>query len=339
MEKLTKINKEKSWGVEMGKSYWKGIFAGVSILVVLGGCAKGEEKSVETHRVFAAQQSEERVLEKELPVTIDVVDPTTKEIIRSFIPMQMEYELTDEAFKQEIESWVKDLARGTETAEGYDKRMDLDKIGEDGQIIKGNPMVILDEAELVKRVLDASEKGGTVEIPLTITESGYSPEEVPNLNEVVLASYTTYFDSGVTGRAKNIELSAAAINNVIIGSGDVFSYNTEVGPRDVASGYQKAMEIVNKELVEGIGGGVCQTSSTLFNAVDQVGVEYVEWHHHSRSIGYVPVGRDATVSYGGLDFRFKNNHEVPLLLKAYVKGGSITVEVRTSKANQSKLSL
>lgn len=80
----------------------------------------------------------------------------------------------------------------------------------------------------------------------------------------------------------------------------------------------------------GIGGGICQTSSTLFNAVDQLQVEYVEKHHHSVTVGYVPEGRDATVSDGGLDFRFQNTTGVPFLIKTVVTGGAITVEVRTS---------
>jgi vancomycin resistance protein YoaR len=335
-----RYRKKQIWGENMGKFYWKGFLALMIMAVFLVGCAQKTaqlEKGIETHKVLAAEQVSERVLEKELPVTIDVVDPITKEIIRTFIPREMELNVDDEAFRKELESWAKDLARGTDTTEGYDQRMVLDRIGADGQIVKGKPMVILDEAELVERVLNAVDKGGAVELPLEVQESQYSPEEVPHLGEVVLASYTTYFDSGVTGRAKNIELSASAINNVILGVGDVFSYNEIVGPRTEAAGYQKAMEIVNKELVEGIGGGVCQTSSTLFNAVDKVGVDYIERHHHSISIGYVPAGRDATVSYGGLDFRFQNPHGVPLLLKASVNGGSITVEVRTSEANASKL--
>lgn len=327
----------------MGKMYWKGLMASTAILTVLAGCAQvtasnGEQEyGITAHRVVAATDLEGRLIEKELPISVDVVDPFTKEIIRTFIPREMSVDVHDDSFKEELKSWAKELARGTEEVKGYDQRMVLDKIGSDGQVIKGKPMVILDEAQLVERVLNAFETGESVELPVEVTESQYVLEEVPKLDEVILASYTTYFDNGVTGRAKNIELSAAAINNVILGVGDVFSYNEIVGPRTVEAGYQKAMEIVNKELVEGIGGGICQTSSTLFNAVDQVGVEYIEWHHHSISIGYVPVGRDATVSYGGLDFRFKNNKDVPLLIKAYVNGGSITVEVRTSKENAGKL--
>lgn len=327
----------------MGRTYWKGLIAGTAILTVLTGCAKAsasngeQEYGITAHKVIATAELDKRILEKEIPVSVDVVDPFTKEIIRTFIPREMDIDVNDEELIKELGKWAKELARGSEEVKGYDQRMVLDKIGPDGQVIKGKPMVILNEAQLIESVMNAMVTGETVELPLEVTESQYAPEDVPHLDEIVLASYTTYFDSGVTGRARNIELSAAAINNVILGVGDVFSYNEVVGPRTVETGYQKAMEIVNKQLVEGIGGGVCQTSSTLFNAIDQVGVEYIEWHHHSISIGYVPAGRDATVSYGGLDFRFKNKKEVPLLIKAFVNGGSITVEVRTSKENASKL--
>ena len=82
----------------------------------------------------------------------------------------------------------------------------------------------------------------------------------------------------------------------------------------------------------GIGGGICQTSSTLFNAIDQVGVNYIEKHHHSLPVGYVPQGRDATVSYGGPDFRFQNTTGAPLLIKTIYAKGKLTVEIRTSAA-------
>jgi vancomycin resistance protein YoaR len=182
-----------------------------------------------------------------------------------------------------------------------------------------------------------SEKGGNVELPLYVNASGYQAEEASQLDDVVVASYTTHFNSGTVGRTKNIELSAQAINNVILGTNDSFSYNTTVGPSDAEHGYQKAPEINYGKLVEGYGGGICQTSSTLYNAIDQLAVQYIEKHHHSLTVGYVPQGRDATVSYGGKDFRFKNTTGVPLILKAIVNGGSITVEVRTSKTYQSQL--
>lgn len=292
---------------------------------------KIEKEKVEEEKQMEEKEKEEKEKEEAKPIVVDVIDPTTNSVIKSFTPLEMGYGTDDAKYKAELEKNAREWARGTETKPGFDKRMIPDKIDANGQIIKGTPLTILDEAELVEKVIQASAKGGNVELPLYVTASGYEMDDVSHLGEVVVGKYTTYFNAAVAGRTKNIELSAEAINNVILGVGDVFSFNTTVGPSDEAHGYQPAEEIVNKKLVMGIGGGICQTSSTLFNAVDVLGVGYVEKHHHSLTVGYVPQGRDATVSYGGKDFRFENTTGVPLLLKAIMGNGSLTVEVRTSK--------
>lgn len=261
---------------------------------------------------------------------INVIDPNTNQILRTF--SKNDALIDEQQFKKEIEEWAKVLARGSDTESGYDKRMILDKINENGDIIHGSPMIILKESELVNKIIEISATGGDVKLPIYVTESGYSIDDIPRLNETIIASFTTYFNEKEAGRNKNIELSAAAINNLIVGSGDYFSFNTMVGPRTQDKGYQPATEIVNGEYVMGIGGGICQTSSTLFNVVDEIGVKIVERHHHSKSVGYVPKGRDATVSYGTLDFRFQNTTGVPILLTTIYENGSLTVEVRTSKS-------
>lgn len=247
---------------------------------------------------------------------VEVVDPTTSKVLKTISPKEFGFDTEPQAYQKHIEQLAREWARGTDTSNGYDQRMMLDRLDENGQVIKGKPQIILKESELVERIIEASATGGQVEMPLYITESGYYFEDLPLLEEVVVASYTTYFNRADLGRNKNIELSARAIHNVIVGSGDYFSFNTIVGPRDEANGYQPAPEIINKKVVMGIGGGICQTSSTLFNAVDQIPVKYVERHHHSLDVGYVPKGRDATVSYDTLDFRFQNSNDVPFLIKA-----------------------
>jgi vancomycin resistance protein YoaR len=334
----------------------------ISSLIGLVGCAEKttvgkeaelKEKVTELEKQLEKQKAEEEAARKaaeeaeakrkaeeeaKKPKVVNVVDPSTKNIVKSLIPIEMGFGTNNEQYKQELEKWAKELARGTETTPGYDTKMIPDRIDANGQIIKDKPRVILEEAELVNKVIEASVNGGEVFLPIYITESGYKPEDAAHLSEVVVASFTTKFNPSVTGRNKNIELSALAINNVIVGTGDIFSFNHTVGPSDAAHGYQPAQEIVNKELVMGIGGGICQTSSTLFNAVDQLAIDYVEWHHHSLTVGYVPVGRDATVSYGGKDFQFKNTAGVPFLIKAIYNGnGTLTIEVRTSAAYQSLL--
>jgi vancomycin resistance protein YoaR len=306
--------------------------------IALAGCQeKLENEQMEMDDVKQPVTYTEDKEQEAGPVVVEIVDPQSLEIIHIISPQELGYETDSESYKKKIEQFAQQLARGTDTVVGLDKRMVLDKLDDNGGIIKGSPLMILKESELVERVIAASATGGKVEMPLNITESGYYLEDIPYLEDVVVASYTTYFNSSDAGRNKNIELSANAINNVIVGSGDTFSFNTVVGPRDEENGYQPAPEIINKKLVMGIGGGICQTSSTLFNAVDQLPIKFVERHHHSLDVGYVPKGRDATVSYGGLDFRFQNTSDVPFLIKATYGKDFLTVEVRTSEKYQAVL--
>ena len=274
---------------------------------------------------------EEEDIDKVKPAIVDVINPNTNELIKTFLPQEQGFSTNFDTYKSEIEQWARDLARGTANQPGYDQRMVLDQIGENGQIKKGSPMVILKEKELVEKVIAASKTGGEIELPLYETTSSYDEKEISTLDDVVVATFSTYFDPSITGRNKNIELSSQSIHNVIVGVDDYFSFNTQVGPRTKERGYQPATEIINGEYVMGIGGGICQTSSTLFNAVDQLGVQFVERHHHSLSVGYVPKGRDATVSYGSLDFRFQNTTGVPFLIQTIYSKDSITVQITTSK--------
>lgn len=317
---------------------WKCILS-ASFAIVLFGCEEEAiVKQVEPPILEEQEETAPPIREEEQgPVLVELIDPKTSEVIHTIEPAERGFKSDRVAYKQSIEKLARDLARGTEGTEGYDRRMVLDRLDDQGNVVKGNPLILLRERVLVEQILAASEEGGKVELPIDIIESDYNPEDIPYLDEVVVGTYTTYFNQAETGRNRNIELSALAINNVIIGRGDYFSFNTVVGPRDEANGYQPAPEIVNKELVMGIGGGVCQTSSTLFNAVDQLPVNYVERHHHSLDIGYVPKGRDATVSYGGLDFRFQNTTEVPFLIKTIYDKNFLTIELRTSEKHRRTL--
>lgn len=313
-------------------------------LIGIGGCSENtsKEKSLE-RKVTELQKKVDQTKKKQIAkqkdkklISVNVIDPETKKTVKIFYPIQMGFHSNKEKYKQDIETWAKAAARGTSTTPGYDQRNTPDRIGANGEVIKGKPRRILEESEIIRKIMDMSLTGGDVILPIYSTPSGYQPEEAPSLNEIVVASYTTYFNSHVPGRTRNIELSTGAINNVILGKQDYFSFNTTVGPSDQAHGYQPAKEAIDGKLVDGIGGGICQTSSTLYNAIDKLPITYIEKHHHSLHVGYVPPGRDATVSYGGPDFRFQNTTDVPLLIKAYVnkEKGSLTIELRTSRANQ-----
>ncbi|MGE7981297.1 VanW family protein [Solibacillus sp. NPDC093137] len=310
-------------------------------LCLLTGCEKasysgdsvtGEEQQIEASTTAPLPESEAIVGEYPLiyPAVITLIDPRTMEIVKSFTPQLLGYGTDGELYKANVKKIARDLAGGTKERTGYDQIMVLHKVGENGDVIvEGNPGIVLKESELVDKILTASPKGDHIFLPLYILETDLDID-IPSLDDVTVASFTTYFNGAQSGRSENIELSSNAIHNILVGDGDYFSFNTMVGERTMEKGYQPAPEIINKELVMGIGGGICQTSSTLFNAVDQLGIRITERHHHSLNIGYVPTGRDATVSYGSLDFKFQNTSGAPFLIKSYYSKGALTIAITTS---------
>lgn len=135
--------------------------------------------------------------------------------------------------------------------------------------------------------------------------------EVPRkiANEIELSNFSTPLKSGVQNRITNIKLTCGKINEKIIKNGETFSFNQIVGPCKAQEGYKEAEIYVNKKIVYALGGGNCQVSTTLYNAVLAVpGMEIVERHEHNgRNVDYIEDGKDATVSYNTLDLKFKNN--------------------------------
>jgi hypothetical protein len=135
----------------------------------------------------------------------------------------------------------------------------------------------------------------------------------------IRAYYTTLINSPA-GRTNNIILATAKINGTILESGAVFSFNKTVGPRTIAAGYQEALIFVGDEIVPGIGGGICQVSSTLYNTALEAGMQIVERHPHTLPVIYCPPQQDATVSWGSADFKFKNTLDRPLQILCCVYG-------------------
>ncbi|MGG0756929.1 VanW family protein [Brevibacillus laterosporus] len=142
-----------------------------------------------------------------------------------------------------------------------------------------------------------------------------------------IGAYVTYYNPRNKNRASNIALSSKAIDNVVLFPGETFSFNQTVGERTKKRGYLPAPVIVRGELSEGIGGGICQVSSTLYNAVDKSGLKILQRYAHSRNVAYVPPGRDATVSWDGPDFRFQNRYAYPILIRAKAIHGMMVVRV------------
>lgn len=150
------------------------------------------------------------------------------------------------------------------------------------------------------------------------------------------AQYSTRFDAGNVKRSENIERSAMCFNGFILGVGEDLSFNRVVGPRTAVRGYEEAKIIIDGEFVPGIGGGVCQTSTTLFNAALLSGLSVVESHNHSLPISYVPLGRDAMVS-SAVDLVLQNSTGAPIYIEAGIeKTNQIFVNIYGNKLGNIK---
>lgn len=141
------------------------------------------------------------------------------------------------------------------------------------------------------------------------------------------AFFSTYYGSSSTERKHNVELACKSLNGLIIDSGGVFSFNETVGARTQERGFKSARVIIDGKYTSGTGGGVCQVSTTLYNAALRAGVKIEECHAHSLSVGYVPPSFDAMVSDSGSDLRFTNDSGRRLYLRAVCDGENIAVTI------------
>lgn len=140
-----------------------------------------------------------------------------------------------------------------------------------------------------------------------------------------IGSFRTWIGGG-GNRAANIVLATTSLNNYLLLPGEIFSFNTATGPRTAERGYRPAPVIVGHTVVPGLGGGICQVSTTLYNSVLRAKLEVVERYPHSQPIDYVPRGMDATVA-DSLDFRFRNSSDRLIMIRAANWGGSVDVQI------------
>jgi vancomycin resistance protein YoaR len=151
-------------------------------------------------------------------------------------------------------------------------------------------------------------------------------DDISGIEEVV-ASFSTSFNSANINRTHNIKLACERINNKILLPNDVFSMDASLGTRTKENGFKDAPVIVNGKLIEGVGGGVCQVTTTLYVAVLEAKLEVVERVNHSIPLGYVAAGQDATISEGYIDFKFRNNKDYAYLISASVEGNRVVIRL------------
>lgn len=190
----------------------------------------------------------------------------------------------------------------------------------------GRQLVVEDS---LRRLAAALATGGTgpVRLVLRPVAPRTRRSDLARVGRQLLSAYSTQYSMKDQNRASNIARAATTLNGVIIQPGELFSFNDVVGPRDSQHGYLPAPELINQKYVAGIGGGVCQVSSTLYNSVLLADLDVVERFNHSRPPAYVPLGRDATVAYGLIDFAFLNRTPFPVMIAAEAADGVLRVGI------------
>ena len=185
--------------------------------------------------------------------------------------------------------------------------------------------------EEAKAMIQAEDKEEyTIKLTITkpkVTVNDIGTEAFPDK----LGTFTTRYDARDKDRTTNLIIACQKLNNQVVLAGDTFSYNKTLGERTIAAGYKNAKVYENGQVVDGIGGGICQISSTLYNAVVDANLSIVERRNHQFVTSYVAAGKDATVVYGMTDFKFKNTRKYPIKIIATAQNGIATISIYGNK--------
>lgn len=186
----------------------------------------------------------------------------------------------------------------------------------------------IDELIVNKNIMD-------INIPVKIIKPKIETSDIQSVN-FILGQFSTSFNKN-TSRGSNIYTAGKSSGDIILMPQEIYSYNKATGPRVISNGYKYAPVIIGKKYMNGEGGGVCQVSTTIYNAALLSGLEIIEIHNHTYVSHYVSAGRDATVSYGYYDLKFKNAYSHPIYIKNIIKNGIITTKIYGCKDDLQKI--
>lgn len=174
-----------------------------------------------------------------------------------------------------------------------------------------------------------------IELPVEAIEAQIKRSDLSNITDK-LGEFSTSFNAGNQSRTYNIKLATKSVTDVLVKPGETFSLNKTIGPRLAKFGYKTAKIIINNEYVDGIGGGICQVSTTLYNAALLSNLKIVERKNHSLPSDYISMGRDATISGDYIDMKFMNTTKYPLYIYGEVKGSQVRFSIYGKNENQGR---
>lgn len=222
-------------------------------------------------------------------------------------------------------------AKLAEVAEEFDQEaVDSTVTRKNGKFIitdeqNGLAMKKEETAQNVAAVME-TRMSGTAVIVAEVTEPQVTAEDNSHVTDLIGSYYTTYTNSD-KNRNNNLVVGCNYINGTVVAPGEVFSANENLGSQTAAGGYKNAGVYVNGKVEQGMAGGVCQVTTTLYNAAILAELEIVERSPHSMTVGYVPLGRDAAVAGTYKDLKFRNNTEYPIMIEAYASGGKLVMNI------------
>ena len=252
------------------------------------------------------------------------------------VTFSLKYTVDGEAARQAVENNTAVLNR--EATDATLTRENGEFIVNPGQT--GCSVNVDESTAKVVNYLTTSWRGGIggVELVTEETPAGGNPEQLALVKDL-LGEGTTEYGNGTSGRKQNVAVGAEKINGTLVQPGEEFSVEAVVVPFDAENGYALAASYEMGKVVDSYGGGICQVSSTMYNAVLRAELEVVERSNHGLTVGYVPLGADATVAEGGVDFRFRNNLDAPVYIEAYTYGGQIYVNIYGHETRASNRSI
>ncbi len=262
------------------------------------------------------------------------IESAEKAVIESFKPnakTEASVSFEDASPKEMTLSYLKELVNC--------EKKEAEYVFENGavSVTDGNDGIKINEEDAKEKLKNFGEGSADVKIKIEIDEAENTKEDLESkLFRDVLGEYTTKYNAGNVNRTVNVELAAKNISGKILMPGDVFSYNETVGERNAANGFKIASVYEATRVADGMGGGICQTCSTLYPAVLYADLEVLERTNHSLEVSYVPLGMDATVAWGVLDFKFKNSTEYPIIIKSEYGKGSVKVSILGTKEDKTK---
>ena len=227
----------------------------------------------------------------------------------------------------DVDAIYKDICKGPSDA-GYEV------IDGKGYIMEAKKGYAFDKSDLEK-LLKTPGDNGVYTLELEVTEPGNTKINETGLFPEVISQYSSSLAGSSYNRKTNVTVAAKTVNGTILNPGEVFSYNKVIGAVTTATGYLPATIFTSKGHEEGVGGGICQLSSTLYCAALEGNLEIVKRRNHMYIVGYVPYGQDATVYEGELDFRFRNNTNEPMKIVSEVVGGELRVKFLGKKPDPS----